>query len=114
MRKQIAAANWKMNLTLQQGEQLLNDIISKPHSLTADQQVVFAVPFPYLSMATAKLTGKTNVFVAAQNCSNKKTVLILVKCQWRFCNPWVFSGWFWGTQNAENILMKAISCWQRN
>ena len=26
MRKQIAAANWKMNLTLQQGEQLLNDI----------------------------------------------------------------------------------------
>ena len=73
MRKQIAAANWKMNLTLQQGEQLLSDIISKPHSLTADQQVVFAVPFPYLPMATTKLVGKTNVFVAAQNCSNKKS-----------------------------------------
>ena len=28
MRKQIAAANWKMNLTLQQGEALIEWIIS--------------------------------------------------------------------------------------
>jgi triosephosphate isomerase (TIM) len=28
MRKQIAAANWKMNLSLQQGEQLLDDFRS--------------------------------------------------------------------------------------
>ena len=27
MRKQIAAANWKMNLTYQQGEKLLDDIL---------------------------------------------------------------------------------------
>lgn len=73
MRQQIAAANWKMNLTLQQGEQLLNDILAKPHSLAAHQSAVFAVPFPYLPMAHAKLAGKTNVFVAAQNCSNKKS-----------------------------------------
>lgn len=73
MRQQIAAANWKMNLTLQQGEQLLNEIIAKPHNLSAHQSAVFAVPFPYLAMAQAKLAGKTNVFVAAQNCSNKKS-----------------------------------------
>jgi triosephosphate isomerase len=73
MRQQIAAANWKMNLTLQQGEQLLNDILAKPHSLSAHQSAVFAVPFPYLPMAQTKLAGKTNVFVAAQNCSNKKS-----------------------------------------
>lgn len=73
MRKQIAAANWKMNLTLQQGEALLDAIISKPHSLKADQQAVFAVPFPYLPMAQQKLAGKTNVFVAAQNCYSKKS-----------------------------------------
>lgn len=73
MRQQIAAANWKMNLTLQQGEQLLNDILAKPHSLSAHQSAVFAVPFPYLPMAQSKLAGKTNVFVAAQNCSNKKS-----------------------------------------
>ena len=27
MRKQIAAANWKMNLTFQQGEKLLDEIL---------------------------------------------------------------------------------------
>jgi triosephosphate isomerase len=72
MRKQIAAANWKMNLTLQQGEQLLDAIISKPHSLKEDQQAIFAVPSPYLQMAQQKLSGKQNVFVAAQNCYSKK------------------------------------------
>lgn len=73
MRKQIAAANWKMNLTLQQGEQLLDAIIAKPHSLSANQQAVFAVPFPYLAMAQQKVAGKNNVFIAAQNCYSKKS-----------------------------------------
>ena len=73
MRKQIAAANWKMNLTIQQGEQLLDAIIAKPHSLSADQQVVFAVPFPYLAMAQQKISGKEKVFIAAQNCYSKKS-----------------------------------------
>jgi len=73
MRKKMAAANWKMNLTLQQGEQLLTDILLKTNELKAHQQAVFAVPFPYLSMAVNKLAGKNNFFVAAQNCSNKKS-----------------------------------------
>jgi len=73
MRKQIAAANWKMNLTLQQAEKLLDDIIAKPHELKQHQQVVFAVPFPYLQMAQQKIAGKQNVFIAAQNCYSKKS-----------------------------------------
>ncbi len=73
MRKQIAAANWKMNLTLQQGEKLLDDIIALPHDLKEYQQAVFAVPFPYLAMAQAKISGKGSVFIAAQNCYNKKS-----------------------------------------
>ncbi len=73
MRKQIAAANWKMNLTLAQGEQLLNDIASKPHELKTNQLAIFAVPFPYLVMAQQKLAGRNNVFVAAQNCYSKKS-----------------------------------------
>ncbi len=72
MRKQIAAANWKMNLTLAQGEQLLNDIMDKPHTLSENQLAVFAVPFPYLAMAQQKMAGKKNVFIAAQNCYSKK------------------------------------------
>lgn len=73
MRKQIAAANWKMNLTLQQGEKLINDILALPHELKENQQAVFAVPFPYLQMAQQKLGNKQQVFVAAQNVYNKKS-----------------------------------------
>jgi len=71
MRKQIAAANWKMNLTYQQAEELLNDIVATPHDLKENQQAIFAVPFPYLQLAHSKLGGKKNVFVAAQNCFSK-------------------------------------------
>ncbi|HTI09563.1 MAG TPA: triose-phosphate isomerase [Puia sp.] len=73
MRKQIAAANWKMNLTYQQGEELLDTILKENISLKEDQQVVFAVPFPYLIMAGDKLKGKKNYFASAQNCSDKKS-----------------------------------------
>lgn len=72
MRKQIAAANWKMNLTIEQGEALLDGIIDKQNSLKEDQQVVFAVPAPYLQMAQQKIAGKEGVFIAAQNCYSKK------------------------------------------
>lgn len=73
MRQQIAAANWKMNLTLQQGEQLLDALLQQPHALKEYQQAVFAIPFPYLAMAQQKLAGKSRVFVAAQNCYSKKS-----------------------------------------
>ena len=72
MRKQIAAANWKMNLSLQQGEQLMDDLIATEHSLNNDQLALFAVPFPYLLPIQQKLAGKKNAFVAAQNCSANK------------------------------------------
>lgn len=72
MRKQIAAANWKMNLSYQQAEKLLDELLNTPHSLSANQYAVFGVPFPYLSLAKQKLSGKKNVGVAAQNCSTKK------------------------------------------
>lgn len=73
MRKQIAAANWKMNLTLEEGKQLINELLAMPHSLAAHQYALFAVPFPYLPMAIEKLGGKQNVLVAAQNLSDKKS-----------------------------------------
>ena len=73
MRKQVAAANWKMNLTIQQAEKLLNDVLGSLNELKENHRVVFAVPFPYLFLAKQKVAGKPNVFVAAQNCSNKKS-----------------------------------------
>jgi triosephosphate isomerase (TIM) len=73
MRKQIAAANWKMNLTLQQGEQLIAEILKGEHNLAAHQYAAFGIPFPYLAMAQAALAGKPQVWVAAQNCSHQKS-----------------------------------------
>ena len=71
MRKQIAAANWKMNLTYQQGEELLDAILKENIELKEHQQAVFAVPFPYLIMAQTRLGKKKNYGAAAQNCSDQ-------------------------------------------
>ena len=73
MRKQIAAANWKMNLTLQQAESLMNELMATSYELKENQEAVFGVPFPYLITVKNKLAGKKNVFVAAQNCYDKKS-----------------------------------------
>jgi triosephosphate isomerase len=73
MRKQIAAANWKMNSTYQNGEKLLADILEPKISLGHDQLVIFAVPSPYLIMANSRVANEKNYFIAAQNCYHKKS-----------------------------------------
>ncbi|HEX6333430.1 MAG TPA: triose-phosphate isomerase [Flavisolibacter sp.] len=72
MRKQIAAANWKMNLTYQQGEKLLNEILSAVPFLDSDREVIFAVPFPYLIMANSEVADAQGFSISAQNCSDKQ------------------------------------------
>jgi triosephosphate isomerase (TIM) len=72
MRKQIAAANWKMNLTYEQAEKLITDIINTPHTLNEHQLAVFGVPFPYLTMVAQQLKGHAGTGVAAQNCYHQK------------------------------------------
>jgi triosephosphate isomerase len=73
MRKQIAAANWKMNLSLAQAETLLNELVASEHTLGANQEAVFAVPAIYIPLALEKLANKSNVYVAAQNCHQKES-----------------------------------------
>jgi triosephosphate isomerase len=72
MRKQIAAANWKMNLTYQQAEKLLDEVLNEHISLTPHQQVIFAVPFPYLIMANSEVAEEEGYAIASQNCHDKK------------------------------------------
>lgn len=72
MRKQIAAANWKMNLSLAQAETLLNELVASSYSLGTHQEAIFAVPAIYIPLALTKLANKVNVFVAAQNCHQKE------------------------------------------
>ena len=72
MRKQIAAANWKMNLTQEGAQSLLDIILKEDLNPAANQLVLFAVPFPYLVMAKDRVK-KQGYAIAAQNCSNKKS-----------------------------------------
>jgi triosephosphate isomerase len=72
-RKQIAAANWKMNLTFQQAEELLSQLLLQPIALTESQYISLGVPFPYLSLALQAANGKQHVGVAAQNCYTQKS-----------------------------------------
>ncbi len=71
MRKQIAAANWKMNLSQSEADTLLNELLQTEHHLAAHQEAIFAVPAIYIHQALSKLAGKQNVYVAAQNCHQK-------------------------------------------
>ena len=72
MRKQIAAANWKMNLNLQQAVELVKALVATNLNLKENQQAVFAVPFPYIIPVKQMLDGKQSIYVAAQDCSAKK------------------------------------------
>ncbi len=73
MRKKIAAANWKMNLTISEGEKLLDEILKENIELNDNQEAIFAVPFPYLQFAQQKISDRKNYFVSAQDCSDKKS-----------------------------------------
>ncbi|MGN6533038.1 MAG: triose-phosphate isomerase [Ginsengibacter sp.] len=73
MRKQIAAANWKMNLSVEQANELLDQIIENNITLSENQEAVFGVPFPYLLLAKDKIKNNKNYFIAAQNCYTKES-----------------------------------------
>ncbi len=71
MRKQIAAANWKMNGNYQQAESLLNNVLQARIALNDHQEVIFAVPFPFLIMSKSIIANEKHYFIAAQNVHQK-------------------------------------------
>jgi triosephosphate isomerase len=73
MRTQIAAANWKMNLTLQEAKTLLDNILPQTNDLGEDHKVIFAVPACYLTLVEERIANTKNVFAAAQNVYSKKS-----------------------------------------
>lgn len=73
MRRQIAAANWKMNLTYQQAEALLDELLKADTNLNDTKKVIIAVPFPYLLTAKNKVGAGGLIEVAAQNCHHKES-----------------------------------------
>ena len=68
MRKQIAAANWKMNLLYNEAKELLTEL-KKCKVENENAGVILAVPFPYLLLAQEIVKDQASFNVAAQNCS---------------------------------------------
>ena len=65
-RKKIVAANWKMNLTLPEGGQLVKQLLEGlPDALNCE--IVLAPPFTHLQMLVELVDGKS-IFAAAQHC----------------------------------------------
>ncbi len=70
MRKNIVAANWKMNLDRVQAISLVDEIISNI-SIKPSTQVILAPSYLYLYKVSKKCNDIENIFVAAQNCSSE-------------------------------------------
>lgn len=72
MRKKIAAGNWKMNKTFEEGQILLSEVVNmvKDEVVNPNVQVVVCVPFPYLS-TFSKMIDTDKVALGAQNCYPK-------------------------------------------
>lgn len=64
MRKNIVAGNWKMNKTLPQAIELINEIkTNKPNN---NVEIILATPFPFLTKGVELVAG-SDIKIAAQN-----------------------------------------------
>ena len=73
MRKKIVAANWKMNLTVSEGERLVQDILDAGLRLAEDREVIICPPFPYLTQTRNQIRNYPHFYVGAQNCASEKS-----------------------------------------
>jgi len=71
MRKKIVAANWKMNLTLEEGKNLVDAILTGLPAISENRQVVIAAPFVHLTQTVAQLEEYDHIHAGAQNCSGE-------------------------------------------
>jgi triosephosphate isomerase (TIM) len=72
MRNKIVAGNWKMNLSFEEGQKLTSEISHMvKDELNQDVTVVINPPFPHLQSVKKLIEGSKNIFLGAQNCSDK-------------------------------------------
>lgn len=77
MRQKIAAGNWKMNTTLDEGKSLIDAIVEslKNHPLngTPDERlVILGTPFITLESAARQIAEVAHIRIAAQNCYHEE------------------------------------------
>lgn len=68
-RKLIAAGNWKMNKTFEEGIALAKEIVEKTNEGKA--QIILGVSFIHLKSIADMITGVPHIQLAAQNCHEK-------------------------------------------
>ena len=68
MRKKIIVGNWKMNKTLAEGIQLVDEISTELNQTADDVLKIIAPPFIHLATIADKLKPLNGFEVAAQNC----------------------------------------------
>ena len=70
MRSKIVAGNWKMNLTFDEAETLVDDLLDRFDEMDEmNCEVILCPPFPYLEMLTDYEFDEQRFNVGAQNCS---------------------------------------------
>jgi triosephosphate isomerase len=69
MRNKIVAGNWKMNLTFDQAQDLIDDILDRLEKEDLNSEVIICPPFPFLELATDFEFDEQQFNVGAQNCS---------------------------------------------
>ena len=70
MRNKIVAGNWKMNKSLSEGLQLVDDILKGKES-DSDVIKIIATPFIHLTEVARQLSKYADFKLAAQNCHHK-------------------------------------------
>ena len=69
-RQKIAAGNWKMNLTLEEGRLLVEALIQSAGVTKAE--VVLCPPFLHLTTVKSMLAGAAGFSLGAQNCHSER------------------------------------------
>lgn len=68
MRRKIVAGNWKMNKTLPQGLELVDELLSAINTSSNQVLKIIAPPYIHLAYIADKLKSQEDFAVAAQNC----------------------------------------------
>lgn len=71
MRKKIVAGNWKMNLSIEEGNHLIQNIHAGLPGLSSHQWVVFCTPYTHLHSCgkTLKELNHPQLHLGSQNCN---------------------------------------------
>ncbi len=67
MRKYIVAGNWKMNTSVEEGNQLAQNLVNNTPELASNHKVILTPPFLHLS-SVKQIIKDSPLDVAAQNC----------------------------------------------